>query len=95
MVAVLKDIRYAFRLVRRSKGFALAVMLSTSLGVGATASIFSLVDALLLRPLQVPETSRVVHLTPVTQDNPVGRFSYPEIDEIERRTQSFQGLATA
>ena len=95
MVAILKDIRYAFRLVRRSKGFALAVMLSTALGVGATASIFSLVDAILLRPLQVAETGRVVHLSPVTQDNPVGRFSYPEVDEIEQRTQSFQGLATA
>ena len=95
MITVLREIRHALRFVRRNKGFALAVMLSTSLGVGATASIFSLVDAILLRPLPVPETGRVVHLTPVTQDAPVGRFSDPEVDDIERRTQSFQGLATA
>lgn len=66
------EIRYALRLVRRHKGFALAVLVSTGLGVGATASIFSLIDAFLLRPLPVPATNRVVRLTAVTQSNPVG-----------------------
>jgi predicted permease len=93
MTTILREIGYALRLIRRDKSFALAVLLSTALGVGATAAIFSLIDAFLLRPLPVPATGRVVRLTSVTQGSPVGRFSYPEIDAIRQRTQSFEGLA--
>jgi putative ABC transport system permease protein len=95
MATIFHEIRYAFRVIRRSKGFSLAVLLSTALGVGATASIFSLIDAFLLRPLPVPATGRVVRLTSLTPDNPVGRFSYAELDDIARRAQSFAGLATS
>jgi predicted permease len=95
VTTIIREIRLAFRLIRRNRGFALAVVLSTALGVGATASIFSLIDAFLLRPLPVPATGRVVRLTSVTQSSPVGRFSYREIDEIERQARSLEGLATA
>ena len=95
MTTIIPEIRHAFRLIRRNRGFALAVLLSTALGVGATASIFSLIDAFLLRPLPVPATGRVVRLTSVTQSSPVGRFSYREIDEIGQQARSFEGLATA
>jgi predicted permease len=95
MVTIFRETSYALRLIRRNKGFALAVLLSTALGVGATASIFSLIDAFLLRPLPVPATSRVVRLTSLTQSSPVGRFSYPDIDDLGRRAQSFEGLASA
>src|SRR5262252_785199 len=95
MGALVGDVINALRVMRRTRGPALAVVLSTALGVGATASIFSLVDAFLLRPLPVPATSRVVRLAAVTDSNPVGRFSYAEIDDIGRRAQSFAGLATA
>jgi putative ABC transport system permease protein len=57
---ILREIGYALRRLRRNNGFALAVLLSTALGVAATASIFSLIDAFLLRPLPVPGTNRVV-----------------------------------
>jgi hypothetical protein len=53
-MALIQEIRQALRLVRRNKAFTFAVVLSTALGVGATASIFSLIDAFLLRPLPVP-----------------------------------------
>src|SRR5262245_39565483 len=95
MGTILREVRYAVRLIRRNRGFALAVLLSTALGVGATASIFSLIDAFLLRPLPVPQTGRVVRVTSLTQSNPVGRFSFVETDEIRTRTQSFEGLATS
>src|SRR4029450_9286923 len=95
MVTIFRETSYALRLIRRNKGFALAVLLSTALGVGATASIFSLIDAFLLRPLPGPATSRVVRLTSLTQSSPVGRFSYPDIDDLGRRAQWFEGLASA
>src|SRR5262249_39877544 len=43
----------------------------------------------------VPATGRVVRLASVTPSSPVGRFSYAEIDDIQRRTQSFEGVAAA
>jgi putative ABC transport system permease protein len=95
MAAIIRQIRHALRLIPRNKGFSAAVLLSTALGIGATASIFSLVDAFLLRPLPVPATGRVARLTSVNQSNPVGRLSYAEIEEIDHRTQSFEGLATS
>src|SRR5262245_64733327 len=94
-MALIQEVRQALRLVRRNKAFTFAVVLSTALGVGATASIFSLIDAFLLRPLPVPDTGRVVRLTSVTQSSPIGRFSNVEADEIDRRAQSFDGLAMA
>src|SRR6185295_10926770 len=95
MMTMIREMRYALRLIRRNRGFALAVLLSTALGVGATASIFSLIDAFMLRPLPVPDSGRVMRLASVTQSNPVGRFSYAEVNEIQQRTRSFEGLATA
>ena len=92
MAIIVGDVVYALRVMRRSKGFSFAVLLSTSLGVGATASIFSLIDAFLLRPLPVPDTSRVVRLASLTEASPVGRFSYAEIDDIGNQAQSFAGL---
>src|SRR5262245_57978384 len=94
-MAMIREIRWALRLIRRNKGFACAVLLSSALGIGATASIFSLIDAFLLRPLPVPDTGRVVRLTSFTQDSPVGRFSYAELDDLARASQSFGGLATS
>jgi len=95
MTTILREFVYTLRLIRRNKGFSVAVLLSTALGIGATASIFSLIDAFLLRPLPVPGTSRVVRLTSVTQSSPVGRFSWAEVDDIQRGAQSFAGLAAS
>ncbi len=93
MTSVLGEVRYALRLIRRNKAFAAAVVVSTALGIGATASIFSLIDALLLRPLPVPATGRVVRLASVSLNSAVERFSYAELDDIERRAKSFDGIA--
>jgi hypothetical protein len=95
MATMAREFTYALRLIRRNKGFAAAVLLSTALGVGATASIFSLIDAFLLRPLPVPATGSVVHLTSVTQSSPVGRFSWAEVDDIRRDAASLAGVSAS
>jgi predicted permease len=59
---MLQDLRYAFRLIRRSPGFAVVVILSLALGIGANTAIFSLVDAVLIRSLPVNDPGSLVLL---------------------------------
>src|SRR5262245_51159393 len=90
-----QDLRFAFRtLIKRSKGLALAVVISMGLGVGATASVFSFVDAVVFRPLPVPETDRVVRITNATPSNSIEDFSYPEYRDYLERSRSFSDIAT-
>ena len=59
---MLSDLRQALRLFGRAPGFAAAAVVSIGLAIGANAAIFSLADALFLRPLAVPDPSGVVTL---------------------------------
>ena len=96
---MLNDIRYALRTLRQHPGFALTAIISIALGIGATSTIFCLVDGLLLRPLPVLETSQVVTLRSVAPSlsgsniaGSTGTVSYPDFVEFRDRNRSFDGL---
>jgi len=61
--SVLQDLRYTFRTLRREPGFAIFAILIVGLGIGASATVFSVVDALLLRPLPFRDPGRLVWIT--------------------------------
>jgi predicted permease len=89
------DVRYAVRLIAANRTVSLAVFLSLTIGIAASASMFGAVDALLFRPLQVPQTSRIVRVTSVTRAVPLGAISYPDFDDLQKRSVVFEGFATA
>ena len=62
-----KDLRYAVRTLRRSPGFLLVSVLSLALGIGANSAIFSLINAVMLQKLPVPEPERLVQITRLRQ----------------------------
>ncbi len=95
---MLKDIRYALRSLAQSPGFALTAILSVAFGVGANAGIFSLADAVLLRPLPVSRPSEVVSLrTETLSMNALlnlgsGMFSYRDFEDFRDKNRSFESL---
>src|SRR5579871_6552500 len=60
--AVLRDARYAFRQLRRNPGFTFTVLLTLGLAIGANTAVFSMVNALLIRPLPYSEPARLASL---------------------------------
>ncbi len=83
---LIQDIRFSFRMLRKSPGFTLVVVLTMALGIGATTAIFSVVDSTLLHPLPYPHPERLVQIVddlPGVGAKDVG-MSVPEWWDLER-----------
>jgi putative ABC transport system permease protein len=91
-----QDLRYALRTLYRWPGFTAVVVLTLALGIGANAAIFSVVNAVLLRPLPFTDPNRLVFVfgTPTDGDSAkVGSSSsYPDFADFRERAKSFSQL---
>jgi putative ABC transport system permease protein len=91
-----RDIRYALRALANRPGFTVVAVVSLALGIGANVAIFSLVDAVLLRPVPAADISRVVSVYTLSRDFP-GFFpvSYPNYVDLRDHNTVFSELAAA
>src|SRR5881628_1762953 len=92
---LLSDLRYALRTLSRARGFALAVVLTLGLGIGANTAIFSVVRGVLLKPLPHRDGDRLVYLRQ-SADGPGAEnlnFSVPEVRDLRNGAPSFAGIA--
>jgi predicted permease len=88
---VVEDVRYALRGVRKSPGFAAVAMLSLALGIGATTAVFSVLNAVVLRPLPVAEPERLVVIQPKLKGKRFVLFN-PLFEELRRSQRSLAGM---
>ena len=91
-----RDLRFALRTLRRAPGFALVVLLCLGLGIGANAAIFSIVNAVLLKPLPYQEPDRLLNAYEtffLSGGNGWGSVSYPNYEDWRDRNRSFASLA--
>jgi macrolide transport system ATP-binding/permease protein len=88
----LDDAQYAIGSLRRAPGLTVFVVITLALGIGMTAGVFSMVDALMFRPYPVPHPSSVVTLVSTTHDSGFESFSDREYLDIRDKTKSYDGV---
>jgi putative ABC transport system permease protein len=95
MRAFFSDVGYAARTFLKKPAFALTAIFTLALGIGASAAIFSVVQAVLLRPLPYEQPGRLVHIANDLRTRNVSDFPWPPADFHDLRVQakSFDGIA--
>jgi putative ABC transport system permease protein len=95
MGSLLQDLRFGARMLLKKPSFTLIAVATLALGIGANTAIFSVVSALLLRPLPYAEAERLVLLSETSPGTPRNSASYPNYEDWRARAQSFEGMAMA
>ena len=86
------DIRLALRQLRKAPGFALTAVLTLALAIGANAIVFSVLNALILRPLNVPHPETLFMLERAYGSDTSPSESYPDYRDLRDRNRSFDSL---
>ncbi|MFY9552357.1 MAG: ABC transporter permease, partial [Thermoanaerobaculia bacterium] len=92
-MTVFQDLRYALRTLRRSPGFSAAAILILALGIGANTAIFSVVRAVLLRPLPFHEPARLAWVWATRADRDKAFYSIPNFRDTRAAARGFEELA--
>jgi putative ABC transport system permease protein len=93
MTSLMQDLRYGLRTLARSPGFTVVAMIVLALGIGANTAIFSVVDAMLLRPLPYADAGRLVFLSEHSEQVPDMSISYLNYLDWERQNSVFSQIA--
>ncbi|HMJ05783.1 MAG TPA: ABC transporter permease [Chthoniobacterales bacterium] len=89
----MNDIRFALRQLRKSPGFTLVAVLTLALGIGANTAIFSVIYAVLLRPLPYPEADRLAIVTESDSNQPQISVSFPDYLDWKKENTVFEQIA--
>ena len=94
MRALVQDLRYSIRQLRKSSGITALVILTVALGIGVNTSVFSLLNGF-LRPLRVSDPANIVVLAAQSKGDETGvqyRFSYPALGDFRRQADVFSDV---
>src|SRR6476620_278564 len=95
MDTLIKDVRFAVRSFLKRPGFLVIAISTLALGIGATTAMFTVVNSVLLRPLQFREPERIVLLQSLSSKGgtPGDSMSVPDIVDWQQQTTSFEQIA--
>src|ERR1700728_2710925 len=85
--ALVQDVRFGFRMLRKSPGFTLVAVLTLALGIGATTAIFTVVDRVLLQPLGFPDPDRIVFMMQTFPQGSSPIISIPKYEVMKEQTR--------
>ena len=85
--------RFALRQVIKNPAFSAVAILTLALGIGANTAIFSIVNAVLLRPLPYPDSNRIMAVFEITSKGRPSRIADPNFDDFRDQNRSFQAIA--
>jgi predicted permease len=88
MEALWQDLRYGWRMLRRSPGFTAVAVLTLAVGIGANAAIFSIINTVLLRPLPFPDSNRIVLLWDTDANRKISRGTVSVAEFLDWRDQN-------
>ncbi|MGI8821388.1 MAG: ABC transporter permease [Chthoniobacterales bacterium] len=91
---MIADLKYALRTLAKSPGFTLIAILTLALGIGSSTAIFSVLDAVLLRPLPYPNQDRLVEVNELNEAGRGMAFTEPNFDDLAARNRSFEAVAS-
>jgi predicted permease len=93
MSGLLQDVQYGLRILRKNPGFTAAAVLTLALGIGANTAIFSVIDAVLLRPLPYPKAEHIVRVWEQAADGHPMNLADPNFEDFRDQNRTLAGLA--
>ena len=95
MTGLLQDLRYALRQLRKSPGFTIVAVITLALGIGANTAVFSVIDAVMLRPLPYYQPEHLIEAESVNTHNPQpDNISYPDFFDWRSQNRTLEHLVS-